>query len=82
MNAQASGLYGTVPKLVPPHMRSRAFGVFYMVTIGAGAISPLVYGFAGDRLGVPNTISLIAGSVLIALPLTLGLKKAFRRLEV
>ena len=82
LNGTSSGLYGTVPELVPPHMRSRAFGVFYTVTIGAGAISPLVYGFAGDRLGVPNTIALIACSVLMVLPLTLGLKKAFRRLQV
>ena len=82
LNGTSSGLYGTVPELVPPHMRSRAFGVFYTLTIGAGAISPLVYGFAGDRLGVPNAIALIAGSVLMVLPLTLGLKKAFRILEV
>ena len=82
LNGTSSGLYGTVPELVPPHMRSRAFGVFYTLTIGAGAISPLVYGFAGDRLGVPNAIALIACSVLMVLPFVLGLKKAFRRLEV
>jgi MFS family permease len=82
LNGTSSGLYGTVPELVPQHIRSRAFGVFYTLTIGAGAISPLVYGFAGDRLGVPNAIALIAGSVLFVFPLTLGLSKAFRRLEV
>ncbi len=79
LNGTSSGLYGTVPELVPQHLRSRAFGIFYTVTIGAGAISPLIYGYAGDRLGVPNTIALIACSVLMVLPLTLGLKKAFRR---
>jgi len=82
LNGTSSGLYGTVPELVPQYMRSRAFGVFYTLSIGAGAISPLVYGFAGDRLGVPNAVALVAGSVLLTLPLTLGLKKAFRRLEV
>lgn len=82
LNGTSSGLYGTVPELVPRQMRSRAFGVFYTLTIGAGAISPLVYGFFGDRLGVPNAIALIAGSVLLVLPLTLGLNKAFRKLEV
>jgi len=82
LNGTSSGLYGTVPELVPQHMRSRAFGVFYTLSIGAGASSPLIYGFAGDRLGVPNAIALVAGSVLLTLPLTLGLKKAFRRLEV
>lgn len=82
LNGTSSGLYGTVPELVPQQMRSRAFGVFYTLTIGAGAISPLLYGFAGDRLGVPNAIALIAISVLLVLPLTLGLNKAFRELEV
>ena len=82
LNGTSSGLYGTVPELVPQYMRSRAFGVFYTLSIGAGAISPLVYVFAGDRLGVPNAVALVAGSVLLTLPLTLGLKKAFRRLEV
>jgi MFS transporter, FSR family, fosmidomycin resistance protein len=82
LNGTSSGLYGTVPELVPSHMRSRAFGVFYTLTIGAGAISPIMYGFAGDSFGVSNTIALIAGSVLLVLPLTLGLKKAFRRLEI
>jgi hypothetical protein len=59
-------------------MRSRAFGVFYTLTIGAGAISPLIYGFAGDSFGVPNAIALIAGTVLLTLPLTWGLKSAFK----
>ena len=81
LNGTSSGLYGTVPELVPLHMRSRAFGVFYTLTIGAGAISPLVYGFAGDSFGVPNAISIIAGTVLLTLPLTLGLKKAFKNLR-
>lgn len=82
LNGTSSGLYGTVPEIVPLHIRSRAFGVFYTLTIGAGAISPLIYGFVGDRLGVPNTIAVIAGTVLLVLPMTLGLKTAFRRLAI
>jgi MFS family permease len=82
LNGTSSGLYGTVPELVPLHMRSRAFGVFYTLTIGAGAISPLIYGFAGDSFGVPNAIALIAGTVLLILPLTWGLKRAFRILKI
>lgn len=80
LNGTSSGLYGTVPELVPLNMRSRAFGVFYTLTIGAGAISPLIYGFTADRLGVPNTIGVIAATVLLVLPMTFGLKIAFRRL--
>ena len=82
LNGTSSGLYGTVPELVPQHMRSRAFGVFYTLTIGAGAISPLIYGFAGDRVGVPNAIALIAVSVLFTLPLTFGLKKGITQKEI
>ena len=82
LNGTSSGLYGTLPELVPQHVRSRAFGVFYTLSIGAGAISPLIYGYAGDRLGVPNAIALIACSVLLVLPLTIVLKKAFRGLKL
>ncbi len=82
LNGTSSGLYGTVPELVPSNMRSRAFGVFYTLTIGAGAISPLIYGFVGDKIGVNNTIALIAGMVLLVLPLTLGLQQAFRKLAI
>jgi FSR family fosmidomycin resistance protein-like MFS transporter len=78
LNGTSSGLYGTVPELVPQHARSRAFGIFYTLTIGAGAISPLLYGVAGDSLGVSNAVTLVALSVLFTLPLTLGLKVAFR----
>jgi MFS transporter, FSR family, fosmidomycin resistance protein len=77
LNGTSSGLYGTVPELVPSQMRSRAFGVFYTLTIGAGALSPLAFGYAGDRLGVPNAMAFMAGLVLWVLPLTLGLKRAF-----
>lgn len=80
LNGTSSGLYGTVPELVPQHARSRAFGVFYTLTIGAGAISPLLYGFAGDSIGVSNAIALVSASVLMTLPLTFGLKAAFRKL--
>jgi MFS family permease len=77
LNGTSSGLYGTVPELVPKQMRSRAFGVFYTLTIGAGAISPLLYGYAGDQVGISYAIAIIAGTVLLTLPLTLALKRAF-----
>jgi MFS family permease len=80
LNGTSSGLYGTVPELVPLNMRSRAFGVFYTLTIGAGAISPVIYGLAGDKFGVPHAIAIIAGTVLLTLPMTLGLKSAFAKL--
>jgi MFS family permease len=40
LNGTSSVLYGSVPALVEPQRRQRAFSIFYTGTIGAGAISP------------------------------------------
>ena len=76
LNGTSSVLYGTVAELVPGERRARAFGVFYTLTIGAGAASPALYGLIGDSIGVPRTFAVIAGLVLLVLPLTLGLRAA------
>jgi MFS family permease len=44
LNGTSSVLYGTVPDLVTADRRETAFGVFYTGTIGAGALSPAIYG--------------------------------------
>ncbi|WP_301101175.1 MFS transporter [Propionivibrio sp.] len=82
LNGTSSVLYGTVPELVPVSRRSRAFGVFYTLTIGAGAFAPALYGLIGDRIGVPHTFEVIAAFVLLVLPLTLGLRPALRALQL
>jgi MFS transporter, FSR family, fosmidomycin resistance protein len=69
LNGTSSVLYGTVPELVAAHRRETAFGVFYTATIGAGAVSPILYGFFGDALGLGTTTLVIATVVLITLPL-------------
>ena len=81
LNGTSSVLYGTVPELVPAARRARAFGVFYTLTIGAGALSPALYGMLGDAIGVPRTFGVIAAVVLLVLPLTLGLRPALRVLR-
>jgi len=69
LNGTSSVLYGTVPELAPADKRQRAFGLFYTGTIGAGALSPAMFGLFGDLLGIPATMLLIAAVVLITLPL-------------
>jgi MFS transporter, FSR family, fosmidomycin resistance protein len=69
LNGTSSVLYGTVPELVAPEKRETAFGVFYTATIGAGALSPILYGFFGDTLGLSTTTLVIATVVLLTLPL-------------
>jgi MFS family permease len=78
LNGTSSVLYGTVPELVAPERRQRAFSLFYTGAIGAGALSPALYGLASDAAGVPMMMGLIAGVVLITLPLAWALRPALR----
>src|SRR5205807_591247 len=59
LNGTSSVLYGTVPELVAPERRQRAFSIFYTGAIGAGALSPVLYGLASDAVGVPLMMVLI-----------------------
>ena len=59
-----------------PQRRQRAFSIFYTGTIGAGAISPAIYGVLGDAVGVPTALMVVAAIVLVTLPITLILRPA------
>jgi MFS family permease len=74
LNGTSSALYGTVPELVAPEKRQRAFSIFYTGGIGAGALSPVLYGLVSDWIDVPVMMGLIACVVLITLPLTWRLR--------
>lgn len=76
LNGTSSVVYGSVPDLVEPAKRQRAFGIFYTGTIGAGAVSPALFGLLGDSVGVPTALTVVAAVVLITLPLTLALRPA------
>lgn len=76
LNGTSSVLYGSVPDLVSPAKRNRAFGIFYTGTIGAGAVSPALYGVLGDAVGVTSALVVVASVVLVTLPLTLALRPA------
>jgi MFS family permease len=81
LNGTSSVLYGTVPELVAPERRQRAFSIFYTGGIGAGALSPVLYGLVGDLIAVPVMMMLIAAVVLVTLPLTWALRPVLRRIE-
>lgn len=74
LNGTSSVLYGSVPDLVEPAWRQRAFSIFYSGTIGAGAVSPAIYGLLGDAVGVPTALLIVAAVVLVTLPITLMLR--------
>jgi len=81
LNGTSSVIYGSVPTLVASEKRARAFSIFYTGTIGAGAISPVLYGFVGDALGVTATLVIIAVIVLATLPLAWALRPALAQLR-
>jgi MFS transporter, FSR family, fosmidomycin resistance protein len=80
LNGTSSVLYGTVPELVTPERRQHAFSIFYTGGVGAGALSPVLYGAVSDLLSVPVMMMLVAGVVLITLPLAWGLRPALREI--
>lgn len=74
LNGTSSVLYGSVPELVSEENRNRGFAIFYTATIGAGAISPFIYGLLSDAVGINITVSIVALIVLMTLPLTILLR--------
>jgi MFS transporter, FSR family, fosmidomycin resistance protein len=78
LNGTSSVLYGTVPELVAPERRQRAFSIFYTGGIGAGALSPILYGMVSDLLSIPAMMALVASVVLVTLPLSWRLKPALQ----
>jgi MFS-type transporter involved in bile tolerance (Atg22 family) len=76
LNGTSSVLYGTVADLVMAERRSRAYGLYYTVTVGCSALAPTLYGLVGDAVGVGPTLGIIASIVLTTLPLCLVLRPA------
>jgi MFS transporter, FSR family, fosmidomycin resistance protein len=79
LNGTSSVLYGSVPDLVAPNRRTRALSIFYTGTIGSGALAPVLFGRAGDALGVWHALILVAAFVLVTLPLAGLLRQALAR---
>lgn len=79
LNGTSSVLYGSVPDFVSPEKHQRAFGIFYTGTIGSGALSPMLYGLVGDRIGVSPTLGVVAAAVLLTVPLALLLRPALNQ---
>jgi MFS transporter, FSR family, fosmidomycin resistance protein len=78
LNGTSSALYGTVPELVAPDRRERAFSLFYTGAIGGGAIAPVLYGLIGDAIGPGHAILVVAGVCLLTLPLAVALAPSLR----
>jgi MFS family permease len=76
LNGTSSVLYGTVADLVTSEGRSRSYGLYYTLTIGASALAPTLYGALGDVVGIPVTLTVISLMVLVTIPLCGALRPA------
>jgi MFS family permease len=74
LNGTSSVLYATVAEIISPETRSRGYGLYYAITLGSGAVSPVVYGFLTDALGLSSSIMIAASMLLVTLPLSRYLK--------
>jgi MFS transporter, FSR family, fosmidomycin resistance protein len=76
LNGTSSVLYATVAETISSSQRSRGYGIYYAITLGAGAVSPVVYGMVSDRAGVAATVGVIGIVVLLVVPLTRHLRSS------
>jgi len=74
LNGTSSVLYGTVADLVAADRRSRAYGLYYTVTIMSSALALSVYGLLSDLAGVSTTLVVVSALVLTTIPLCLVLR--------
>lgn len=79
LNGTSSVLYGAVPDLANAGKREQAFALFYTGTIGGGALAPVVFGGVGDVLGVPVAVMVLAGLLMVTLPLAWGVQRGIGR---
>jgi MFS family permease len=73
LNGTSSVLYGTVPELTAADQGERSFALFYTGALGAGAVSPVLYGLLGDAVGLTWATAATAITALATLPLTMAL---------
>ncbi len=70
LNGTSSVLYATVAEMIAPASRSRGYGLYYAITLGSGAVSPLAFGLLTDSMGLSFTITVTALMVFVTLPLS------------
>jgi len=74
LNGTSSVLYATVAEIIPSASRSRGYGLYYAITLGSGAVAPVIFGLITDLLGLSFGIMSAACLALVTLPLSRKLK--------
>jgi MFS family permease len=76
LNGTSSAIYGSVGELIEDDKHSRAFGLMYTLGSACGLAAPLIYGILADVIGISMTMTILAGVVMLTLPLCLVLGPA------
>ena len=71
MNGTSSVLYATVADFITPERHARGFAFFYTVGMGAGAISPLIFGLVSDAVGVSTSMVILGVLIFLTIPFCL-----------
>jgi MFS family permease len=79
LNGTSSVLYGSVGEFVDADRQARAFGLFYTMTIGSGAVSPFLFGLVSNAFGVYAALAAIGISAFLTLPFCFLLGPRLRR---
>jgi MFS transporter, FSR family, fosmidomycin resistance protein len=74
LNGTSSVLYATVAEIIPSAGRSRGYGLYYAITLGSGAVAPLIFGLITDLRGLSFGIMSAACLSLVTIPLSRKLK--------
>lgn len=70
LNGTSSVLYALVPRVTTEARRSRGFAIYYTVTLAASGLAPLLYGVIGDGIGLYPMFNVMAGALLLTVPLS------------
>lgn len=81
LNGTSSVLYGTVGDFVDEDRRSRGFGLFYTLGIGASAAAPPAFGLLSDLAGLSFAVQAAGVLALCTLPFCLALRPALARVK-
>jgi MFS family permease len=75
LNGTSSVLYASVAEFISPQKRSRGYGLYYALTLGSGAVSPILFGLLAQVTSLGYAFVLIAMLTLLILPFTWVLRR-------
>lgn len=70
LNGTSSILLDGVADIFDSSKRSRGYGLYFTIYLGAGAIGPIAYGFLGDAAGLHSVFVAMGAMALAIVPLT------------